>query len=341
MMQATAPQQRDRGRIASASIVWLIVGLCCIAPIVWIVVQLIANPTAMSELRLDPFRIKLIARTIAYNGAAAIVATLLAVPAAIVIGRGRGIFAAALWLILPIALLLPSLTFAYGWSQSIRLLDAWLKAHTSQDWLRRLLEFEPGEYCDVARCVWSLATWLFPVPAIVMGLSLRRVDTSLQQQAQLDGVLWRVTARQILGPALASMAIVAVLAMQEFAVYEPTGISVIATETRMVFETGAFSSTDNLITQRLVGAPQTSTPGDQRARAAAAVATSVPMLIVIGVLSIIAAIGARKLTAADAIESGAWPASLNARRRVTVAAWAIALLAIAVPIVSLCLSLKR
>lgn len=331
---------RDRGRIVATSVVWLIVGVCCIAPIVWIVVQLCTNPTAMSELRLDSFRVKLIGRTIAYNGSAAVVATFLAIPAAIVLGRGRGIFAAVLWLILPVALLLPSLTFAYGWSQSLRLLYVWASVH---GWNRfaQWLMFEPGGYKDVARCVWSLATWLLPVPAIVMGLSLRRVDTNLQQQAQLDGVLWRVTARQILGPALASMAIVAVLAMQEFAVYEPTGISVIAIETRMVFETGAFSSPDNPITQQLIGAAQTSSLRDQRARAAAAVATSVPMLMLIGVLSIIAAFGARKLTAADEIESGAWPASLNASRRVILAAWLIALIAIAIPILSLCRSLKR
>ena len=45
----------------------------------------------------------------------------------------------------------------------------------------------------------------------------------------------------------------AVLAMQEFAVYEPTGISVVATEVRMVFETGAFSSPDNPITAPMGG----------------------------------------------------------------------------------------
>ena len=40
---------------------------------------------------------------------------------------------------------------------------------------------------------------------------------------------------------------VTVLATQEFAVYEPTGISVVATEVRMVFDTGAVSSADNPI----------------------------------------------------------------------------------------------
>src|SRR5687767_9279013 len=228
--------QHDRGRLVATIIVWLIIGGCCIAPIGWVAWQLIFNPIALGELRFDPFRLHLIARTMGYNLAAAIVATLLAIPAAITLGRGRGIFAGAIWLVLPISLLIPSLTFAYGWKQ-------WLVLTKFDE------KVAPGSVADIARCVWSLATWLFPVPAIVMGLSLRRVDTNLQQQAQLDGVLWRVTARQIVGPTIASMAIVAVLAMQEFAVYEPTGISVIATETRMVFETGAFSAANPIVQQ--------------------------------------------------------------------------------------------
>ena len=72
----------------------------------------------------------------------------------------------------------------------------------------------------------------------MLGLALRRVDADVQQQALLDGALLRVTARQLAGPAAAAMACVVVLASQEFAVYEPTGISVVATEVRMVFETG-------------------------------------------------------------------------------------------------------
>ena len=213
----------------------------------WIVLQLALNRATWSELHLDPFRLHLIARTIGYNSCVAIVATLLAIPCAIVLGRGRGWVAQLLWLVLPISLLIPSLTFAYGWKQFLRLVH---------------VDPMPAGFIDVARCIWSLAAWLWPVPAVIIGLSLRRIDTNLQQQALLDGVYGDVTARQLLGPTLAAAAIVAVLAMQEFAVYEPTGISVIATETRMVFETGAFSSADNPITQSI--APMKT---DQPARA--------------------------------------------------------------------------
>jgi hypothetical protein len=112
------------------------------------------------------------------------------------------------------------------------------------------------------------------------------MDNQLQLQALLDGALWRVTLRELAAPLAASMAIVAVLAVQEFSVYEPTGISVVATEVRMVFETGAFSSPDNPITAPLQGGAEVIGSPDQGARAAAAVATTLPLFIVIAMLSI-------------------------------------------------------
>src|SRR5438067_10036997 len=123
------------------------------------------------------------------------------------------------------------------------------------------------------------------------------MDTQVQLQALLDGALWRVTLRELAGPLAAAAAVAAALAMQEFAVYEPTGISVVATEVRMVFETGAFSSADNPITQQMgFGGSADSRAtmqkaeglqslgdvhADQSARAGAAVATSIPLLALI------------------------------------------------------------
>ena len=73
--------------------------------------------------------------------------------------------------------------------------------------------------------------------------SPERVRAHTTGNAPFDGVLWRVTLRELVVPILASMAIVAVLAVQEFSVYEPTGISVVATEVRAVFETGVMNLT--------------------------------------------------------------------------------------------------
>src|SRR5438046_3995801 len=104
----------------------------------------------------------------------------------------------------------------------------------------------------------------------------------------------------------------AVLAFQEFSVYEPTGISVVATEVRMVFETGAFSSPDNPITAPLQGGAEVIGSPDQGARAAAAVATTLPLLIVIAMLSIPVLRAASRLNVTEEIDTGEWPSSLNA-----------------------------
>lgn len=254
-----------------------------------------------------------------------VVALLLALPVAWSLGRGRGWLASALWLVLPICLLMPSLVIAYGWKQVLRLAGA---------------EFEPKALGDVARCIWSLATWLWPVPAIVIGMALRRSDSQIQQQALLDGALLRVMLRQLAGPIIASTAIVSLLAMQEFAVYEPTGISVVATEVRMVFETGAYSSPANPIVQPM-GSNTGALSPDQPARAAAAVATAMPLFLLILVLALIGWLGTRRMSAAEHVEIGVWPRGLDAPGFVVALGWLVVLIALAAPIGALGLSLKR
>src|SRR5207248_4277037 len=125
-----ALSQRERGQehfsprgvsIAFLAI-WFIIFICCGLPLLWLVAQVALNPHVLVELRLDSFRLHLLGRTLLYNGAAAAIATAMAIPAGIVLGRGRGLFAKALWFALPISLLLPSLAYAYGWKQFFRLI---------------------------------------------------------------------------------------------------------------------------------------------------------------------------------------------------------------------------
>jgi ABC-type Fe3+ transport system permease subunit/sugar lactone lactonase YvrE len=307
---------------------WLIVGLCCFVPVAWLLAQLVFEPRVLVEARLDRFRAALLGRTVLFNASAAAMAAVLALPAGIVLGRGRGIRATLLWFILPISVLLPSIVLAYGWSQFVRLLG---------------LPLEPAGAADVVRCVWTLATWLWPIPAVAMGLALRRMETHVQEQAVLDGVLWRVTLRQLLGPAVAGGCIVCIIAMQEFAVYEPTGISVVATEVRMVFETGAFSSPANPITQPMLAGQGSTLPGSsgQSARAAAAAATSLPLLAVTTLLVLAAVLSGRKLVVSERIDAGAWPAILDVRGRTLAAAWGVVFVTSVVPIAAMSLSLQE
>ena len=321
-----ADTHRRESRLLSIPVVAL-VAICSGLPLAWMLLQIVTNPTVLVEAKLDSFRLHLLGRTLLYNGSVAVIATLLALPAAIVLGRGVGVWSKLLRFLLPVSLLLPSIVYAYGWSQLLRMLNA-TPAATG--------------FADVARCVWSLATWLWPIPAAIAGLALHRLDAQVQQQALLDGVLWRVTLRQLLGPLLAGGAIVAVLAVQEFSVYEPTGISVVATEVRMVFETGAFASPDNPITAPMGpgSGAELNSPLDQRARAGAAVAASLPMLVVIGTLATLSFLTVRKHHITDSIDVGPWPASLNATPWATIASMVVILIALIVPIGSLIAALN-
>jgi len=331
-LQSLTPtvSQPERGKIRAAGTsvtLWSLILVCCGLPLIWLLVQIVLNPRSMLALHLDSFRLRLLARTLLYNGSAALIATLIALPAGIVLGRGRGFFAAALWFVLPISLLLPSLAFAYGWKQFFRMINA---------------DFEPAGLVDTLRCIWTLASWLWPIPAGVMGISLRRMDAHVQEQALLDGAMWRITLRQLAAPIIVSLCAVMVLAVQEFAVYEPTGISVVATEVRMVFETGAFSSPDNPITQQLGQTGPAGATADQPARAAAAVATSIPLLACVVVLTIVGAWCAGRFGASDQIDVGRHRShALDARRWWIAVAWLVLFVAAVLPMASMILALKR
>ena len=292
----------------------------------------LASPAVREELHVTAFRAQLLGRTLGYNGLAAILATLMGLPAGFVLGRGRGLLARLMWVILPTALLMPSLSYAYGWAQMVRI---------ARPMFRPLgVTFIPGGTADTLRCIWSLAAWLWAVPAGLIGLSLRRMDTGVQQQAVLDGAPLRITLRQLLPAILMSLAIVTVLATQEFAVYEPTGISVVATEVRMVFDTGAMSSPDNLIAGPAIQGSGLASP-DQPARAAAAVATAMPLVIVTFLLAMAVACAAGRSSAAEAVTAGDWPSILDSSRWTLLATLLLLAINIGVPVTALVVSLRE
>ena len=310
-------RSRQPGSLAAGVVVWGIVGLCAILPLAWLAGSLLAHPAAWGEAWPDPWRRGLLGRTLLYNGLAAGGATLLAIPVAVALGRGRSLFAKSLWLLLPVPLVLPSIVLTYGWKEALRHLG---------------VEPIPADPADVARCIVSLAAWLWPVPAAVIGLALRRLDPAVQEQAALDGAKRRVTASVLLPAAAAGFCAAFVLAGQEFSVYDATGISVVATEVRMVYQTGAF----------LDGRPA---EGDhypsQSARSAAAAAVGIPLLLVI----LAAAGGAGYFyevgESGEAVNVGDWPRAVDAGWGWTVAAWGVVALALGVPIGSMWASLSR
>jgi ABC-type Fe3+ transport system permease subunit len=320
-------QRRDRflNTLLPAIPSVVVVGLCCALPLGWIVLILITNPSIGADIHLSSFRLDLLERTLGYNFGAALIATAMGLPAGFVLGRGRGMLARVLWFVVPAALFMPSLAFAYGWAELVR----------SAAWLYRPLRitFFPGSPSDIFRCIWTLAAWLWAVPACIIGLSLRRMETSVEQQAALEGALFRTRLRQLLGPVIISLATVTILATQEFSVYEPTGISVVATEVRMVFDTGAFSSLSNPIagpvTTQGVASP------DQQGRAAVAIATALPLLGVTFLLALLATGLARRVASGDELAVGSWPRVLDAGRWAKLLTVLLLLVNIVLPIVML------
>src|SRR5512133_294762 len=101
----------------------ILVFLCCVLPLGWLVGQLALNPQVWVEMGLEPHRWRLLGRTLGYNAAVAVLAVLLGLPGALVLGRGRSWGARLLAVVLPLCLLLPSLAYAYGWSQFTHLAE--------------------------------------------------------------------------------------------------------------------------------------------------------------------------------------------------------------------------
>ncbi len=334
------PKNRDpsmTGRAAAG--LWAIFGVCCALPIAWMLWQVISHPEAWSEARPDAFRVWLIGRTLLYNAAAAVLATLLALPVAVVLGRGRGWAARLAWGLLPLGLFIPSIVYTYGWKQVFRLMH---------------VEFIPASGPDIARCVWTLASWLWPVCAGWIGLSLRHADTGAQQAAILDGAYWRVSARLLAGPILAGFACCTLLAMQEFSVYEPTGISVVATEVRMVFDTGAMSAgqpagpamvqsvaSDMAPSSANPATGQGQGPSSQGSRAAAAIVTGAPLLLIVGLLGLVVLAFSRNLGTDAGIDPGPWPRALDASPAAHGLAYGVLGISLLVPLTGLVLSLHR
>src|SRR5437867_1486911 len=94
----------SRGRTSLlAAPVWLVVLLASGLPLAWIAFQIVSNPRVLVEAIPDAFRLKLLGRTLLYNGAAAAIATAIGIPVGLVLGRGRGIVAKLMWVALPVS----------------------------------------------------------------------------------------------------------------------------------------------------------------------------------------------------------------------------------------------
>ncbi|MFN4243526.1 MAG: hypothetical protein ACK4PI_09835 [Tepidisphaerales bacterium] len=317
-----------RGRFPSAASV----GLAAVATVAFVLPLTYLAWTAATALVVPalPGRYGwgLLGRTLLYSSSAGLLAVAMGAVVARVIGRqqqgdacGRGAWELSRRLLLacvPATLVIPSLVYAYGGQQALRLVG-WMP--------------DPGSAADVLRCVVTVAAWLWGVPAAVVALAWNRLDPWTLQQAVLDGAYRRVTLRLLAGPMLAAWCLTTALATQEFAVFETTGIPVAATEMRVVFETGAFLGAD---------APAAT----QSQRAAAAIVTGLPSLLATLGLFGAALLWAWRLVvppSADDAAGGTVPPAGHATQGPLAAhafAYLVVAATLAVPVAALVLSLR-
>jgi ABC-type Fe3+ transport system permease subunit len=239
--------------------------------------QLIAHPDIWREAVPDAFRWKLIARTFGFAILAGSLATAISIPIAIALGTG-GRFIRLLWFILPVPLLVPSVVITYGVGMLLERIG---------------FDPVPQSVGDVVRCLIAIACWLWPIPAMMLAYTLRRLDPNVLLQARLDGALKPIIARLLLPTLLLAWVVTLLLSLQEFAVFERTGISVISTEVRSIFETGAsLDRSWSMEAQGVFG--DENAPAPQSRRMAAALAVMLPSLAGTALLVIVASLLWRK-----------------------------------------------
>ncbi len=306
-------------------LLWLIVGLTAGVPVLWAATVVAQTPKVVIAGVWDERMAILFARTVSFATLSAIGALAIAWPVAIAMGRTPHPIARALWMIVPLPLLLPTMVTGYGWGQLMELLS---------------IHPMPQSWVDIARCIFILSAWLFPIPAVAIAMTLRRIDQSLLEQACIDGVLARLMGRRMVAPAIFSFAICIVLAMQEFSIFESPGISVMATEIRMIFETGQLSSKQNPIAT-LVGGVGVASASDLSQRAALSLAAGAPVIALTILLAIAATWAFRRMKPDETIELSHPPARLRAGWGWIAVAWVIVLLVVGLPVGAMFASLDK
>lgn len=298
---------------------WLILLLTCGVPLIWTALVIANEPRTLIAAMWDVRLASLFGRTVLFASLSSLGALLIALPIAIAMGRSYSRVARALWWVVPLPLLMPSIVVGYGWSEVLSRLG---------------VVPMPQSNVDVARCVLTLSAWLWPIPAVLIGLALRRTDHALLEQAALDGVLTRVLVRRALAPAIVAGLVSVILAMQEFAIFEPTGISVMATEVRMIFETGLLSSSSNPIASLVggVGTVEASSLSDQ---AALALAAGAPVIGLTAFLCASAYALVGRLRMDDAIDISPPSQNVRAHGAWTLAAWLVVAGVILTPVLTM------
>jgi len=146
----------------------------------WMAAAIVANPNARDEFSLDAFRVQLLGRTIGYNVLAAIIATVMGLPAGYVLGAGAGagqdalggIAGGAAAAVAVLCVRLVAIRAANPAGLALARRDGVPLAGNRVFALKcgRVSPADPYHVrpngpADIFRCIWSLGSWLWAVPA--------------------------------------------------------------------------------------------------------------------------------------------------------------------------------
>jgi len=191
---------------------WLILAAATAAPLVMLSFDLRRGPPQWNELRLGGRLAGIFVRTVGIAAGAGVLSTAFSIPAvfAAAISR-RARMRSLLFGLAMLPLLSPACVFGY----------AWMLAGSQRGWLGHLLSFVGfnADGAGPARAVIALASWLWPVPAMLLATSYRHGGRAAYRMARLDagavGAFFRGALPTMTGALVAGFAIVFVLAMNE------------------------------------------------------------------------------------------------------------------------------
>ncbi len=193
--------------LAANAALWL-AAILIVAPLVSIGLALATTPAAWRLLG-EGHAWSVHATTLAFACAAATLALPLAMGPAAWLRRGGGVRLSIAVALALAVLATPEAAWAYGVAEAWRL-TVGMPA--------------PDTALDRVRAVTTTAAQVWPVPAAVWGIALRRLPTSLLEAADLDGGRRRMTLRLLAPPTLAAWAGALLLAGRQVSAYDQTGI---------------------------------------------------------------------------------------------------------------------
>jgi len=205
---------------------FLCFGVTIVIPMVAVVCRAVGGgDVEQVEFAVSARQWTLMGRTagLAFAGVGA--ALMLSLPGAYAVGRiGRIADTPFVVAILVIPLLVPPMVGAFGWQRALGV---------------------AGEWSPHARCVWIWASWLWPIPAVVIGSGWSRVGRGAYEAALLVTTGFRAFCLAVVPSlwrhVLVSALILFVLFVGEYSVPHANGLIVLATELLVVSQVAQVS----------------------------------------------------------------------------------------------------